>query len=295
MPARRPVSRVLSRRSRSGDGHPSRDAGCPTPLAADPRAGRRTPFRRSGPRLPSYLALLRVELARFTPARPTFADLPARHCGAGPRLTADGCYPLPCVAELGLSSCRSTGHPDVARDHPAASLTPLSLRRGKPSPPTRDGLARVGRRLRGSLRAHRSAVGRGTGHRRGERSAERSTEPGPSVAVTRPPRPSTCGRSGTAARHVDDVAHLGVGQRDQVRVAVHEADPAAVLHDRDRVAGQQRAATSAPAAQWSTVAPGKWPRVLISVTPGRISSAIPFHSRSPGPRYCTHSPSEAWM
>src|SRR5688572_10277941 len=27
-----------------------------------------------------------------------------RHCGAGPRLAADGCYPLPCPVESGLSS-----------------------------------------------------------------------------------------------------------------------------------------------------------------------------------------------
>ena len=34
-----------------------------------------------------------------------------RHCGTGPRLTADGRYPPPCAAELGLSSRRTTGRP----------------------------------------------------------------------------------------------------------------------------------------------------------------------------------------
>ena len=47
----------------------------------------------------------------FHPAQPACAGLPVRHCGAGPRLTADGCYPLPCVAELGLSSCRQRVSP----------------------------------------------------------------------------------------------------------------------------------------------------------------------------------------
>jgi len=34
-----------------------------------------------------------------------------RHCGTGPRLTADGRYPPPCAAELGLSSRHTTGRP----------------------------------------------------------------------------------------------------------------------------------------------------------------------------------------
>ena len=34
-----------------------------------------------------------------------------RHCGTGPRLTADGRYPPPCAAELGLSSRHATGRP----------------------------------------------------------------------------------------------------------------------------------------------------------------------------------------
>src|SRR5688572_32467178 len=43
---------------------------------------------------------------RLAPGRaclvsPACAD---RHCGAGPRLAADGCYPLPCPVESGLSS-----------------------------------------------------------------------------------------------------------------------------------------------------------------------------------------------
>jgi hypothetical protein len=70
--ARRSVSRVLSHRAsrRDGDGHPSGAAGRPTAHAADPRAGQRTspPLTVARPRVaPSYLALLRVEFARFTP------------------------------------------------------------------------------------------------------------------------------------------------------------------------------------------------------------------------------------
>ena len=70
--ARRSVSRVLSRGlAASGDGHPSRAVGCPTAHAADPRAGQRTspPPTVARPRVaPSYLALLQVEFARFTPS-----------------------------------------------------------------------------------------------------------------------------------------------------------------------------------------------------------------------------------
>src|SRR5688572_18928904 len=47
-----------------------------------------------------------VPIHRLAPGRaclvsPACAD---RHCGAGPRLAADGCYPLPCPVESGLSS-----------------------------------------------------------------------------------------------------------------------------------------------------------------------------------------------
>ena len=112
VPARRPVSRVLSRNRRGdhGDGHPSQADGYPPARAADPRTGQRA----SPPAIrvtPSYLALLRVELAAFHSVGRSRRH---RHCGAGPRLAADGSYPLPCVVELGLSS-RRTGCPAVAR------------------------------------------------------------------------------------------------------------------------------------------------------------------------------------
>src|SRR5829696_6284313 len=73
------------------------------------------PFRQAG-WSPSYLALLRVELAAFHSGRSRH-----RHCGAGPRLAADGRYPLPRAVELGLSSRRPVAR--SARGHPAASLT----------------------------------------------------------------------------------------------------------------------------------------------------------------------------
>ena len=76
----------------------------PDTSSGRPESGATHPCRTFVRRL-SYLALLRVEFARFT--RPNrLPDLPARLCGTGPRLSADGCYPLPCVAELGLSSYR---------------------------------------------------------------------------------------------------------------------------------------------------------------------------------------------
>src|SRR6266576_1067708 len=51
----------------AGDGHPSEAAGCPTALAADPRAGQRTSPPTGCPArvAPSYLALLQVEFAAF--------------------------------------------------------------------------------------------------------------------------------------------------------------------------------------------------------------------------------------
>ena len=115
-PARRPVSRVLYRGLRRGDGHPSGAAGCPTAHAADPRAGQRaSPPGEPGLRPPIW-PCSGWSLPRFTPA-PRGRH---RHCGTGPRLTADGRYPPPCAGELGLSSRRPVARP--TRDHPAASL-----------------------------------------------------------------------------------------------------------------------------------------------------------------------------
>ncbi len=115
-PARRPVSRVLCRSLRHGDGHPSKAAGCPTAHAADPRAGQRaSPPGKPGLRPPIW-PCSGWSLPRFTPA-PKGRH---RHCGTSPRLAADGRYPPPCAGELGLSS-----RPPVARqtrDRPAASL-----------------------------------------------------------------------------------------------------------------------------------------------------------------------------
>src|SRR5665811_342881 len=70
---------------------------------------------------PSYLALLRVEFAAFHPGR---RSCRTRLCGTGPRLAADGRYPLPCAEELGLSSRRIPEDPP--RDHPDASLARVS-------------------------------------------------------------------------------------------------------------------------------------------------------------------------
>src|SRR5918992_1286797 len=75
------------------DGHPSLR---PTrELSEPPAAARRPPC---------------APLFGLAPARACRVSLPPgepgghRHCGAGPRLTADGRYPLACSEELGLSS-----------------------------------------------------------------------------------------------------------------------------------------------------------------------------------------------
>ena len=162
-------------RSKRGDGHPSR-----VPVTRHlmrPTRGRGdAPLPRPKPRTPSYLALHRVELARFTPARRP-GRLPARLCGAGPHLAVDGCYPLPRVAVLGLSSC--AGPEPCARDHPAISLArsilapaphdasrrrrdagsaPGSRPPGAPPRPGRRARGWPGRRRRGSWHAARGGA-----------------------------------------------------------------------------------------------------------------------------------------
>jgi hypothetical protein len=121
------VSRVLSHSAfrRRGDGHPSGAVGHPTAHAADPRAGQRTspPPTVSRPRVaPSYLALLRVEFARFTPntgsRRRSASSLWHWSSPCGGRA-------LPATLRWGARTFLTplTGHPAPTRGHPTASLT----------------------------------------------------------------------------------------------------------------------------------------------------------------------------
>ena len=112
--ARRSVSRVLSRPPRGGAGmaihlgppvarrlmRPTRGLGsAPLPRRRLPVRGLRPPiWPCSGWSLPVSLRSPACAVDRH------------RHCGTGPRLTADGRYPPPCAAELGLSS-RPDGSP----------------------------------------------------------------------------------------------------------------------------------------------------------------------------------------
>ena len=126
--ARRSVSRVLSRRAsrRIGDGHPSGAVGRPTAHAADPRAGQRTspPHTVARPRVaPSYLALLRVEFARFTPVC-------GSHRGPASSLwhwsSPHGGRALPATLRCGARTFLTPSAglpPPMTRDHPTASLT----------------------------------------------------------------------------------------------------------------------------------------------------------------------------
>jgi hypothetical protein len=95
---RPPVARRLMR--------PTRGLGsAPLPPRRSPAAGLRPPiWPCSGWSLP-----------RFTPFADPRAGERHRHCGTGPRLTADGRYPPPCAAELGLSSRRRRVTPRDAR------------------------------------------------------------------------------------------------------------------------------------------------------------------------------------
>ena len=71
-------------------------------------------------------------LPRFTPSTDPRAGERHRHCGTGPRLAADGRYPPPCAAELGLSSRRHRVTPRDAQ--PSDRLADLLiLRRGAPT------------------------------------------------------------------------------------------------------------------------------------------------------------------
>ncbi len=81
--------------------------------------------------------LLRVEFDSFhSRSRPVVAAFTERQsypghrlCATGPRLTADGNYPLPCPVECGLSSLRPAclpsclgKRPDRSRDRPAVQF-----------------------------------------------------------------------------------------------------------------------------------------------------------------------------
>ncbi len=125
------------------------DAGHPTPLAADPKAGRRTPVQLA-PHVPSYLALHQVELARFT--RPSPKARPTRLCGASPHLAVDGSYPLPRVVVLGLSS----NDESPRRPRPSGHLTDDSTvapAQRKPSCDRRQAFARPPPAFAETLRA----------------------------------------------------------------------------------------------------------------------------------------------
>ena len=112
MPARRPVSRVLSRRPVAratemaihlGRRSPGGSSGRPEGWAARLSPGE--------PGCALLLGLAPGRVCRVSLRPPACAAARHRHCGTGPRLTADGRYPLPCAAELGLSSRPSRGCP----------------------------------------------------------------------------------------------------------------------------------------------------------------------------------------
>ncbi len=127
-PVRWPVSRVLSR-----------DAGMvihlgrrlPDASCSRPEGGATHPCAACATRALLF-GLAPGRACPFHPARPK--PMPTRLCGAGPRLAADGSYPLPCVVVLGLSS--GDGSPRHTR--PSGHLTsrwtvaPLRQRLARP-------------------------------------------------------------------------------------------------------------------------------------------------------------------
>ena len=121
----KPSSVPTDAEASSGDGHPSAAAGRPTAHAADPRAGQRAspPARFPGTGCALLFGLAPGGVCPFHSGIDPRAEDRHRHCGTGPRLATDGCYPPPCAAELGLSSRRQRVTPIVPRDHPTVSLT----------------------------------------------------------------------------------------------------------------------------------------------------------------------------
>ena len=89
-------------------------------------------------------------------------------------------------------------------------------------------------------------------------------------------------------------ADLGLGQRDQVRVAVHEADVAAVRDDLHDVAGQQRAAPVGAAGPVQDGAAGEVPAAADQRQPVRRGSSVsPSQNSIAGSGRMTHSRSSA--
>ncbi len=110
-PARRPVSRVLCRAMigvttviHLGRRLPAASSGRPEGSATHLPRGR-------SPGCALLFGLAPGRVCPFHPGGSAKPPRPARLCGTGPRLAADGCYPLPCVVELGLSSCLSRVSP----------------------------------------------------------------------------------------------------------------------------------------------------------------------------------------
>src|SRR3954468_833805 len=86
-----------------------------------------------------------------------------------------------------------------------------------------------------------------------------------------------------------DVLDGGRVQGDEVGIAPHEADPAAVLDHGDGVSGQQGEPRPwDPAGQCSMAAPSKWPPMRATLTPGTGSMRSSKYSMRGGGR-CTHS------
>ena len=177
-PARRPVSRVLYRGSRRGDGHPSGAAGGPTARAADPRgwAARLSPADRGCALL---FGLAPGGVCRVSPVS---GPRPARGIVTVALVLASrrtGVTRHPCAGELGLSS-RTIRSP-ARRDHAAHLAGPRSVVRPEP-PSSRDGPRR------------RPPVG-----------------PGPSVPCTCGPRPVTVDERGRVETDAPDLRHVAVG------------------------------------------------------------------------------------
>ncbi len=123
-------SSVLSRLAADRDGHPSGAAGRPTAHAADPRAGQRTspPSTVARRRVaPSYLALLRVEFARFTPVvglRRSSGIVTVALVLASRRA---GVTRHPALRSSDFPHAARRVAPSPTRSHPTASLTEAML------------------------------------------------------------------------------------------------------------------------------------------------------------------------
>ena len=178
-----------------GDGHPSGAAGRPTAHAADPRAGQRTSPPPTVARrrvAPSYLALLRVEFARFTPV-----------AGSKPPIGIVTVALVLASRRTGVTrhpALRSSDFPHAATGSPRRDARPSDrlADRSDPTPSASGAAPAPGGRQRPVRRRAANDRRRPAGSRRGRSPRWRARRRPSSGRAARAPRSSARTRPGSA-------------------------------------------------------------------------------------------------